>query len=76
MTTETRTELNDFHVFVGRQLAKVGPAPCPEACVQLWRERSEVLAAVGEGLADVEAGRTYPLDEFLKELHARQPADV
>lgn len=76
MTTDTRTELNDFHLFVGRLLATKGPAPSPEACIQLWREQSEVLAAVREGLADVEAGRTQSLDEFLDELHARQHTDA
>lgn len=76
MATDTRTELSDFHVFVGRQLAKEGPAPSPEACIQLWRERREVLSAVREGLADVEAGRTQPLDDFLDELHSWQHADA
>jgi predicted transcriptional regulator len=76
MATDTRSELQDFQKFLANQLAKEGPVPSLEACTQLWRERSEVLAAVHEGLADVEAGRTQPLDDFLDELHAWQHVDA
>ena len=33
-------------------------------------EREQVLQAVDEGLADVEAGRTEPLSEVLKQLRS------
>jgi predicted transcriptional regulator len=76
MVTDTRSERQDFQKYLAIQLAKEGPVPSPEACAQLWRERSEGVAAVREGLADVDAGRTQPLDEFLNELHAWQHADA
>lgn len=72
MATDTRSELHDFQAFVSRQLDQAGPAPSPEACVQLWRERCDVLQAVQEGLADAAEGRTQPLEAFLEELHSWQ----
>ena len=70
MFPQPRSALQDFHAFIGRELAKDGPVPSPEECVLLWRERCEVLAAVREGLADVEAGRTRPMEELLAELES------
>ena len=32
----------------------------PETALPLWQEREETLAAIREGLEDVEVGRTYP----------------
>ena len=63
--------LASFHQFVGRQLVSEGAAQMsPELALALWREREETLAAIREGLADVEAGRTYPAEEVLRELRA------
>jgi predicted transcriptional regulator len=76
MATDTRSELQDFQSFISRQLDNAGPAPSPEACLQLWRERFEVLEAVEEGMADAAAGRTQSLEEFLEELHSWTNADA
>ena len=63
--------LANFHQFVGQQLASEDAAQMsPELAVAIWREREETLAAIREGLADVEAGLTYPAEDFIRELRA------
>lgn len=63
--------LANFHHFVGQQPASEAAAQMsPELVLALWREREETLAAIRESLADVEAGRTYPAEEVLRELRA------
>jgi predicted transcriptional regulator len=47
----------------------------PEQALALWREHEESLAAIREGLADVEAGRTRPADEVLRELREELDAE-
>jgi predicted transcriptional regulator len=42
----------------------------PELAVAIWREREETLDAIREGLADVEAGRTFPAEEVIRQLRA------
>jgi len=74
MATDARADLQDFQAFLALQLAKDGAPPSPEECVGLWRERSEVLAAVREGLAEVEAGLGRPYEEVLDELMSRHAA--
>jgi hypothetical protein len=68
---EPRT-LEKFHQFIGEQLLSDAAAQMsPEQALALWRERQECVEAVQEGLADVEAGRTKPLNEFLSDFQAR-----
>ncbi len=63
--------LASFHQFVGEQLASDAAAQMsPELALALWREREEALAAIREGLADVEAGRTYPSEDVMREIRA------
>ena len=70
-TPEPRT-LEEFHQFIGEQLlSDVAAQMSPEQALALWRERQECAEAIREGLADVEAGRTKPLDEFLADFQAR-----
>jgi hypothetical protein len=57
--------LESFHRFIGQQLesdAAIGMSP--EQALAQWREQQETIAAIQEGLVDVEAGRTKSLDEF------------
>ncbi|MDZ4687026.1 MAG: hypothetical protein SH850_18270 [Planctomycetaceae bacterium] len=64
--------LESFHQFVGQQLASATAEPMsPEQALALWRERQDSLVAIREGLADVEAGRTRPADEVIRELRAK-----
>jgi len=71
MPTPRISTLASFHQFVGQQLASEDTAQMsPELAVAFWREREETLAAIREGLADVEAGRTFPAEDVIRELRA------
>jgi predicted transcriptional regulator len=70
MPTPQINTLASFHQFIGQQLASENAAQMsPELAVAIWRERVETLTAIREGLADVEAGRTFPADDVIRELH-------
>ena len=43
----------------------------PELTLALWRVREEMLAAIREGLADVEAGWTKSLEESDRDFRQR-----
>jgi hypothetical protein len=65
MNRQEPTTLESFHRFVGKQLeTNAAVDMSPERAVALWREEQETLAAIHEGLDDVAAGRTMPLEEF------------
>ena len=42
----------------------------PEEVLALWQKHEATLAAIREALADVEAGRTRPAAEVMRELRA------
>lgn len=68
------SSLAEFHKFVGQQLEQSDAPPMsPEEALARWREHQETLAAVREGLADIEAGRTRPVEELIAELKASLP---
>ena len=72
MQTPEPLMFEKFHQFIGEQLQSDGTAHMsPEQALAAWREREECVAAIQEGLADVEAGRTKPLDEFLADFQSR-----
>lgn len=72
MNAHETSPLERFHRFVGEQLhSGAAVSLSPEEAVVLWRERQETIEAVREGLSDVEAGRTKPLDEFLRDFASR-----
>lgn len=61
--------LASFHKFVGQQLASETAAQMtPEVALALWRERQESIVAIQKGLADVEAGCTFPAEDVIREL--------
>ena len=78
MATETQTELTEFYQFLGQQVADCNVKLSPEQAVALWRHRQVENEAIREGLADVEAGRTRPIEEFIEEFRQRHqiPEDV
>lgn len=43
----------------------------PEEALPRWREHLVTLAAIREGLADIDAGRTRPVEELIQELKTR-----
>jgi len=73
MATETQCELTDFYQFVGQQVANRNVKISPEQAVALWRHRLAEIAAIREGLDAIDAGRTKPLAEHLRELDERFP---
>jgi predicted transcriptional regulator len=61
--------LAEFHKFVGQQLTQPEAASMsPEEALARWREHQETLAAIREGLKDIDSGRTRPVDELIQEL--------
>ena len=70
--TETNV-LQRFHQFLGRQLESAASAVVisPEQALALRRKEQETIAAVRDGLADIDAGRTKPLDQFDREFRQR-----
>jgi predicted transcriptional regulator len=78
MTTLPLSDLASFHHFVGMKLQSRSAAELsPEEVLQLWQEHRASLAAIGEGLADVAAGRTAPADTVFgsckRNLTANEP---
>ena len=64
--------LAEFHKFVGQQLSQPEAASMsPEEALAGWREHQETLAAIREGLEDIDSGRTRPVEELIQELRAR-----
>jgi hypothetical protein len=64
-----------FREFLDAQLAGAGAGATLGELLGRWEfehrtgaEREETLAAIREGLADVEAGRTRPLEAFDREF--------
>ena len=76
----TQDDLHSFNLFAIEQLRN-GEAESIEELLKRWRlakEREEVNTAIRKGVADVEAGRTRPLDEFWDEFSQRYdiPSDA
>ncbi len=69
--------LETFHRFVG-ELLQSNPQNhfSPEEAWAMWKERMETLAAIREGLADIEAGRTISLEDFRREFSAKHGLDL
>ena len=71
MQSINSTTLASFHQFIGQQLASESASQIsPELALAMWRERQDSVAAIREGLADVDAGRSSPADEVIRELRA------
>lgn len=69
-SAELKTELAEFHQFVGDQLARGGASLTPSEALALWQERADTHQAIQEGLDDVAAGRVQPIDEFDRQFRA------
>ncbi|MEQ8790792.1 MAG: hypothetical protein RIC55_31130 [Pirellulaceae bacterium] len=67
---DTKSELDRFHEFAEEQLAGEGADLSLEGLLWLWRETNsdDAHAAITEGLADVDAGRTRPFREASDEF--------
>lgn len=72
MSTSQISGLESFHRFIEKQLAsKTTGLISPEEALKRWREEQVSLAAIREGLADIEAGRTKSLEDFDRDFRKR-----
>lgn len=75
MATERANDLQAFRDFLDAKLSNSGGDLTPQECLELWEvenqteeERGETLEAIRQGLADVDAGRTRPAEDVIREL--------
>jgi hypothetical protein len=78
MSTGRLDDLQAFRDFVIDQVER-GADLSPADALSLWEyenqgddEREDALRAIRQGLADVDAGRVRPFEEFDRELRARR----
>ncbi len=68
MSTESSTELQRYHQFQKELLTQGRTDLSPEEVLRLWRAQqqdyADTVEAIREGLVDVKAGRTEPLEHF------------
>lgn len=76
--SNTASDLEHFHRFLGEKLALGDAELSPEECLDLWRschpsprELSESLDAIAEGLAQARRGEGMPVEEFARSLRER-----
>lgn len=75
-------QLESFHQFAAEQVGNGGSEFTLEDLVDLWRaanpaddELQDSLASLQRGLADAEAGRSYPARDALAKLRQGLPTD-
>lgn len=72
MHVPEESSLAGFHRFIGEQLHSDGGASLsPERALVMWRDRQETIEAIREGLDDLEARRTKPVEQFRREFADR-----
>jgi len=70
----TQGELNSFHRFATERLRTSEAELTIDDLVIEWdsmRNREQINAAIREGLADIDAGRTRPADQVTEELRRK-----
>jgi hypothetical protein len=75
MATERANDLRAFRHFIDEQLTNSGSELTLDEVLLNWElenqtheDREETLQAIREGLADVDAGRTRPAEDVIREL--------
>jgi hypothetical protein len=78
MATERANDLRTFKGFIEEKLSNGGSDLTLDEALVHWdienqtdEERQATLRAIGDGLADVEAGRTRPFEEFDREFRSK-----
>lgn len=72
MPATNPTLLHNFHRFLGKKLESASEMSLtPEEALALWREEQDSIAAIREGLADVEACRTVPIAEIEQQIRLK-----
>ena len=71
MAIERSNDLRAFRGFIDEQLASDGSELALDETLARWEyqnqneaERADTLRAIRQGLADIEAGRVQPLEDF------------
>ena len=79
MGIERVNDLRAFKGFIEDKLSNGGADLTLDEALVHWEvenqtdeEREDTLRAIGEGLSDIEAGRTRPLEEFDHEFRSKQ----
>ena len=67
MSVATTNELELFHKFVSQELAR-DKSQSVRDVLQTWDERMSAVESIKRGLADLEAGRTRPVEEWWEEF--------
>jgi hypothetical protein len=78
MGIERVNDLRAFKGFIEDKLSNGGADLTLDEALVHWEvenqtdeEREDTLRAIGEGLSDIEAGRTRPLEEFDHEFRSK-----
>ncbi len=74
----TQDQIDSFHRFASDRIANGGADLSFQEIVSLWKldnpsdeERAEVIAAINEGVKDIESGNHRPADEFMDEMRRK-----
>jgi hypothetical protein len=78
MATDRANDLRAFKGFIEEKLSDGGADLTLDEALVHWEienqtdeEREDTLRAIGQGLSDVEAGRTRPFEEFDREFRSK-----
>jgi hypothetical protein len=78
MATERFNDLRAFKGFIEEQLSNEGAELSLDEALVNWEienqtdgEREDTIRAIHQGLADVEAGRTRPLEDFDRDFRLK-----
>ncbi len=78
MATDRSNDLRAFRQYIDEQLTNGGSEMSLDDALLSWEvenqtdeEREDTLQAIREGLADVEAGRTRPAEDVIRDLCRR-----
>ena len=79
MATERANDLRAFRQYIDQQLSNGGPELTLDEALINWEaenqtdeEKEDTFRAIQQGLADVDAGRTRPFEEFDREFRSKQ----
>ena len=78
MASDRANDLQAFKSFIDQQLEQGGTLPTLDEALARWEykntsedEREVVRAAIRRGIADLDAGRVRPFEEFDREFRAK-----
>jgi predicted transcriptional regulator len=72
MTTITLKVPDEVAAGLSEMPADLVEAYAVETLAVLARDQADVIAAVKEGMADVDAGRTIALEDYIQQVHEKR----